>query len=222
MDEEEDFETAADNPLAVRPGEVFSPAAAAEQMRALYSQYEKGQSGLAAARQQAMQSMAERFQKAEADLRAQRFGMPSSSEQLFGISQALLSPQRFAGFAGTLDNLVPALGAISAARREGMSAKEEALAKMRAEQAALRERYLLDGQADEQKRLIDLMRVYGPLAKQPSAKTRTGFNPLTGVLTDMETGMPVTPPPPQVGEVRDGYEFLGGDPASERNWRKVR
>lgn len=32
---------------------------------------------------------------------------------------------------------------------------------------------------------------------------------------------PSVPPPPKVGEVVNGYQFLGGDPANQENWKKM-
>jgi hypothetical protein len=212
--EDEEFETAANTSvggMAGGLGQAFSPAVAAEQLAKLQQQYFAGQAGAGQARQGMMQSMAERFKKAEEDLRAQRFGMPSGAERLYALSQSFLSPQRMPGFHGMLDNVVPTLGRMASAQRESGEERDAALAKLRQEQAALKEKYALEGLDNEQKRLIELMKVYGPLAKGSSPQTT--YDPFTRTVVDKNTGTarPVTdvpaPPPPEA--VNAGLQRLG-------------
>jgi hypothetical protein len=202
MFEDDEYMTAANTSvggLQTALGAGFSPAAAAEQLQRLQAQYMQGQSGMAAGRQQSMQSMRDRFEQARNEIRSQRFGAPDLSERLFGISQALLSPRRMPGFAGTLDNLMPTLGRMATAQREGRDARAEAIAKSKAEEAALLERYGIDAMEADQKRAIDLMKVYGPLAKGQNPQTT--YDPFTGSVIDKNAGTAtpvrqVAPPPP--------------------------
>ncbi len=202
----------------VYEGGDMDPSAAGGMLAQLSQQYGALGERQAAMQQQVERSRAERLRMAEEKIRAARFGMPSSSEQLFALSAAMLAPKPYRGFAGTLSNLVPVLGDISTARRTSDEQREQALMKLR---SGYEDSTLESEQARmkaEREGLVDLMKVYGPLAKPKGRKT--GFNPVTGRLTDMDTGIPVVPPPPQVGEEREGYVYLGGDPASQTSWRK--
>jgi hypothetical protein len=172
-----------------------------------------------AARQQAEVARAERFKAAEEAIKQQRFGAPTTSQQLAALSQALLAPRRMRGFAGTLANVMPAITEPAELRAAAETKREEALRQLREQYATAGEAAMLAGLEGERKAIEPLLRTYGALAK-PS-KQRTGFNPITGELTDLDTGLPVTPPPPKIGEIRDGYKYLGGDPASQNSWRKV-
>lgn len=197
---------------------LMDPAAASGMLAQLSQQYGALGAKEASALQQIERTRAERLREAEEKIRAARYGMPSSSEQLFALSSALLSPMQYRGLAGTLSNVVPVLGGISQARRGAEDEREQALMKLRAGYTDATSESEAARIKAERASLLDLMKVYGPLAKPKGRKT--GFNPLTGRLTDMDTGVPVVPPAPQVGEERDGYVFLGGDPASQSSWRK--
>ena len=167
------------------------------------------------AQQQAYEkSAAERFEAAKARLN-QRYAGPSQADQLFSLSRALLSPRKTPGFAGTLQQVVGSFDDVSKAQRQAQIAREEQL-------AALQEQYeqgRYQRGAAGTKNITDMLKTYSALNKP--VKARTGFNPLTGKLVDMDTGLPVTPPLPRIGEVRDGYRYLGGDPASQKSWKKV-
>jgi hypothetical protein len=159
------------------------------------------------------------FEAAEAAIREKRFGAPTTSEQLFALGAALLAPRRYTGFAGTLDKIAPVFGQMDQLQRSAEAQRADALEKLRRE-------YLLG--ADESAVAAAAARREGLAKILPSVVTatkpralRTGFNPITGELVNLDTNTPVTPPPPQVGEVRDGYKYLGGDPASQTSWRKV-
>lgn len=148
---------------------------------------------------------------------AQMYAGPSTSQQLFALSKALLSPKPYRGFAGTMANISGALGDISTARDEAQRKRAQAELELQkaynaktadSDYEALKLRYQLA--SDEAEAMAK--------ANKPP---RTGFNPITGKLTDMDTGLPVTPPPPRLGEVRDGYMYIGGNPASQKSWKKV-
>lgn len=192
---------------------------AAAELRRLQQQYQQISAQEQQARQQAEQSRAARFKQAEEAIRQSRFGAPSRAEQLFAISQALLSPRSQPGFAGTLANVMPTFGQLAGAKNSAEQEREAMLQKLQQSYALQQEDTMLGGLGDQRKELLDMMRVYGPLAKPRAA--RTGFNPITGRLTNMDTAEPITPPPPRVGEVRDGYRYLGGDPAQQTSWQKV-
>lgn len=170
--------------------DVMDPTAAASELSRLSQQYGALGQQEAAARQAYERTRAERLRAAEERIRAARFGMPSSSEQLFALSSAFLSPKRYRGFAGTLNNIVPTLGSLATAKRESESAREQAMLKLRDQYAPSGDEELQRIQ-DERKNLLDLMKIYGPMAKPQ--KPNTGFNPLSGRLTDMATGEVITP-----------------------------
>lgn len=86
----------------------------------------------AALRQQAANRQ-EQFKAAEEAIRQQRFGAPTTSQQLFALSQALLSPRPYRGIAGTLANVVPALGKMSTLQSDAESQRNAALEKLRRE-----------------------------------------------------------------------------------------
>lgn len=146
---------------------------------------------------------------------AQAYAGPSVSQQLFALSKALLSPKPYRGFAGTMANVSSALSDVAKTREE--ASRKRALAEMELKSS-------FDKNAtDDYYEALKLRYQIGK-AQQDAAKPqkqRTGFNPVTGQLVDMDTGLPVSPPPPKVGEVRKGYRYLGGDPASKNSWQKV-
>lgn len=160
------------------------------------------------------QSMAEAYKAAEQRLMAKYAG-PSTADQLFALSRAMLSPRKVPGFKGFLGNVVSSFDDMAQAQRKADAAREEALSSLRLEQIKAQNAARM-GQG---KTLTDLMRVYATLNKP--AKPRTGFNPVTGELVDMDTNMPVKPPPPKIGEIRKGYRYIGGEPASPSSWKKV-
>ena len=182
------------------------------------------ESGLSAARaaiarRQALQRDQQAYYDQMAKQLAERRTGPSTSEQLFELSAALARPTTVRGFSGVLNNVMPVLQQQAKASREGKENRMEAL---NALQMAQRKAAL--GLADTE---VDTEVSLAKLLAKPAAKPRTGFNPLTGRLMNMDTGEPIAapaaaPPPPAVGEVRDGYQYLGGDPASPSSYRKVK
>ena len=172
--------------------DVMDPQAASGMLAKLSGQYGALGEREAAAMQQVARSRAERLREAEEKIRAGRYGMPSSSEQLFALSAAMLSPKPFRGLAGTMSNILPVLGDISQARRTSDEGREMALAKLRAGYADDTETSDLARIKAERAGMLDLMKVYGPLAKP--RKANNAFNPQTGRLTDTDTGEIVETP----------------------------
>ncbi len=198
-------------------GGSVDPALAGQMLSQLTQRYTGLDTREAQARQLVERTRADRLREAEEKIRAARFGMPSRSEQLFALSASLLAPKPYQGLAGTLANVIPTLSGISSARRDAEEQRQLALMKMR-EQYAGGDQDLARIKA-ERESLVDLMKIYGPLAKPKDR--RTGFNPVSGRLQYMDTGESVAPPLPKIGEVRDGYQYIGGNPAMETSWQKV-
>lgn len=159
------------------------------------------------------------FEAGLEEIKRRRYGAPTTSEQLAALSQALLSPRRQRGIAGTFANLAPVFGQMASLQTSAEEKRAEAEQRLRQQYASDTDAAMLAALEVEGEALEPLIRAYGALAKP--AKQRTGFNPVTGALVDMDTGLPVTPPPPEIGEVRGGYKYLGGDPAAQTSWRKV-
>lgn len=189
-------------------GLSVTPNSYMQQGRDLQRDFEVAQRQLAKRREaqyMAQQRMAE-----------QQFAGPSRTEQLLALSNAFFQPPQYRGFAGTMANVLPALQQITQARRTAEQQRAEALMR-------LQQQYQTSQAEDRAATLANRLAIYkaqAPLVKP--ARTRTGFNPVTGQLTDLDTGLPIKPPPPSVGEIRDGYRFMGGDPASQSSWQKVR
>jgi hypothetical protein len=159
------------------------------------------------------------FAAAMERLRAERTG-PTTAEKLFAISSALSRPTRTGKFVETLGNVGSVLGAQEKAAREAQM-----------ERAAMLEKYGMGQSAatleDLKTRLAGAQRMYQTAAAAETAagKRRTGHNPVTGVLEYLDTGERVMSPVaalPRIGDVREGYEYIGGDPAQQTSWRKVR
>lgn len=171
-----------------------------------------------ALRQQAANREAQ-FKAAEEAIRQQRFGAPTTSEQLFALGSALLAPRRYRGLAGTLDKINPVFGQMEQLQRSSQSQRAQALENLQREYATAADEGRVASASAQREGLGKILPSVVSATKPQ--KQRTGFNPISGRLLDMDTGLPVTPPPPQVGEIRDGYKYLGGDPAAQTSWRKV-
>jgi len=170
------------------PGLVpTNPAAAA-----LLSKYETAMGAESSALQQAARSREARFKAAEEAIRKQRFGAPTQSQQLFALSQALLSPRQYRGLAGTLANVVPALGEMSSLQSKAESQRTAALEQLRQQYAT----------ADADARVAMASAQREGIGKiLPSVLTATGaanrsrfaveINPDTGVETFKNFAVPV-------------------------------
>lgn len=112
----------------------------------------------------------------------EKYAGPKRSEQLFALSQAMLSPRDTPGFGGFLANVTGALGANAKAVRDAEQAREEQL-------LALQQQYQ-QGEAARMaarpKTAADIAAKY--IAATKPEKRRTGFDPITGELKDMDTG----------------------------------
>jgi hypothetical protein len=199
---------------------VMDPTVAGGMLSQLSKQYATLGEREAAALQQVEQSRAARLRAAEERIRAMRFGAPSSSEQLFALSSSMLAPMPYKGLAGTLSNLVPTLGKISSAKRNADESREEALLKLREGYDETGSESALARTTAERKGILDLMRVYGPLAKPKGRKT--GFNPIDGRLQDMDTGEEIETPqqilarvPPQA--IKTLQTYLANPAADEQS-----
>ena len=141
----------------------------------------------AIARRQALQRDQQAYYDQMAKQLEQRRTGPSTSEQLFELSAALARPTTVRGFSGVLNNVMPVLQQQARAKREGMEGRTEALNALQMAQMKVKQG-LADTEVDTELALAKLM-------AKPVAKPRTGFNPLTGELVDMNTGRPVTDAP---------------------------
>lgn len=155
-----------------------------------------------------MASLSGIFEQANNALRAKLDRGESKGERmerLLTLAAALGQPTKTGSFGEQLGNLN--LGLVSSLQgpRERREKLEEQLAANQQAQALA---------------LAKLKAEYAIESAKPRAR-RTGFNPVTGVLMDLDTNMPVMPPAPKIGEVRDGYEYTGGSPGEPSSWRKV-
>ncbi len=137
-----------------------------------------------AARGEARNYRRQLFEQGRAALEARRMG-PSRAEQLFALSAAFAAPQRYKGFGGMMANVAPTLAGIAGATRES---KEDYASQLQ----KLQQQYM-SGEIDDRQSGINsqrqMLQTLASLEKQP--KRRTGFNPITGELVDMETNAPI-------------------------------
>lgn len=134
--------------------------------------------------EQAREDTAKRlYEEAQQRIAERNRGM-SQSEKLFAISQALLAPRKFTGIGGTLGKLSGAFGGIASADREARMAREAELEKLRSSyEMGVAERGTRRAQT-----AADLVRAGAPLLKE-----RTGFNPVTGQLQNLDTAEVIGP-----------------------------
>lgn len=149
----------------------------------LLSQLSVAYGGMGKAQQAQRQARQQLLQQATEELKQRRYG-PSLAEQLFALSGAFATPTR-GGFGGVMSNVMPVLGQMAAARREGQQTREDKL-------MALQRQYMMDeagADVDAAKNQIAALRVAAQMSKQP--KARTGFNPVSGRLYNLDTGQEV-------------------------------
>lgn len=128
----------------------------------------------------------QRFERAAAELEQRKYG-PSRAEQLLALSAAFAAPRRYKGFGATLENILPVLGQTAAARRQGDQTRADAMLE-------LEQRYAqagMDSEANALKGREGMLRTLAALAKEK--KRRTGFDPVSGDLKDMDTGELISP-----------------------------
>lgn len=130
-----------------------------------------------------------------------------SQANWFNLAAQLMKPTMSGSVVENLGGAFGYLGSEAAKRQDLLAALQE----KRAELAQKYDIAMLNAASGMEEK-----RIAAEQKRRP-----TGFNPVTGVLTYLDTNEPVTPPPPQIGEVRKGYRFKGGDPAVQSNWEKV-
>lgn len=134
----------------------------------------------------AEQRAKDRFARGALDIQ-QMYGGPDTSQMLFALSNALLSPTKYRGFGGTMSNISQALQQIGQQRTSAEQKRGEALANLRASYA--------EGIDDREYKSLDARTKLLKLqqdAEQAASKRRTGFNPVTGELVDMDSGAPIS------------------------------
>lgn len=129
------------------------------------------------------------YEAARNEIQNRRIG-PSRSEQLFALAAAIGKPTLGRSFGEIMGNINPALGDMQKTQREAEQKRADAL-------FALKSQYLMGDRANQLANLEEerkVLALYGPtVAAQMKPKTqRTGFNPITGTLVNMDTGQPVT------------------------------
>lgn len=140
----------------------------------------QGLTGLQSLAQTERQSITDLYNQIEQSI-AKRYRAPDFNDLLVAIGTGMMTPpgeNDRGGFMGSLQRGLQGVGAYAQNRR----AYEDEMNKMRSQLeiqqakdlAGLRQRYLA-----------------GAAALMKPAKPRTGFNPLTGVLTDLDTGRPI-------------------------------
>lgn len=116
------------------------------------------------------------------------YGGPTTSETLFALSRALLAPRQFTGFGSTLGKISGAFGDIDQQRRAAQQKRAEAQMLLQSSSADRMEGIEKDSLSNQ----IELADIEARYKRPP--KLRTGFNPVTGALIDMDTGLPIEVP----------------------------
>ena len=124
---------------------------------------------------------------------------PSFSERMYQLSSAFFAPTSTRGFSGVAGNVLPVLASQQKAQREGEVKREDALSALAAAQLVQREG-LADQAVDTELELFKLANKRRP----------TGFNPVTGVLSYLDTNEPVNP------------SAAGAKPVAERPKTEIR
>lgn len=148
----------------------------ARALRPEYVDWLKRSQGLSE-RQQAQR--AAMFEQGQQNIQ-QMYGGPTTGDTLLSLSQALLSPRRYRGFGGTMYNVSQALGGIGQQETEAKRRREEALFNLQQSYTTGE----MQGERTALDRELELLKI-----KEP--RRRTGFNPITGDLQDMDTGEPI-------------------------------
>lgn len=183
-----------------------------QQVRDAYTQEQE-------ARRRIAQQRAAQFQQAQETIRQSRLGAPSRAQELFALSQAFLSPKPYKGFAGTLANVVPALGQISGAKTAADEKRQQMLMTGQQQFDNERAQMALDELSEKRKMLMDLGKYYQPMLKAPP-RPRVVFSPELGgnVNLDTNTVAQVRPEPP-VSEVQALARYMADPTASQENKR---
>jgi len=134
------------------------------------------------AKQDAMRR--QQLERATQMLQQRQIG-PTLSERLLALSAAFAQPSRTRGLAGVLGNVMPVLAEQTSMQRQGDQMRADKL--MELENAYQNQQ--LTGQQQSLAQQLALLKTMAQYGKQP--RRRTGFNPITGDLQDMDTGEPI-------------------------------
>lgn len=173
---DEDLETEDMNPEGAAALGGLDPQA---QLAALFARYPAIEKQRQAERQRIKAAKAARFEAARADIEQRRFGAPSPSQQLYALSAALLSPRKQPGIAGTLANVVPALGEMSSLQSKAESQRADAMRQLREQYAIDTEDDVIKALEAESAAVREQMKILAPLAKPA--------DPFKGAVYDPET-----------------------------------
>jgi hypothetical protein len=141
---------------------------------------------------------------------------PSTSERLFQLSAALARPTSVRGFSGVMNNVMPVLQEQAKAAREGEEGRAEALNALQMAQMQGAQTLAAQDTANA----LTMAKITAAAGKRRTALDT--FGRLRDLTTGAVIGTDAPLPPPAIGEVRDGYEYLGGDPKLPASYRKVR
>ena len=131
------------------------------------------------------------YDKARDAILAQRVG-PSSSEQLFALAAAIGKPMVNPSFGGVMSNVGATMGDISRATREAQVSRADALARLEQSMVSGTQAAQLAELEGRRKTLQAQAPILAAQMRAANKPQRTGFNPLTGTLTDMDTGLPIS------------------------------
>lgn len=132
---------------------------------------------------------AKQFQDAKQQI-ASMYAAPTRADLMGALGQALLAPRPYGGFAGTLYNVNKALGGFSQREAEARQQRQQALAQLNATANAETNKEVANALAMKYRALTAQALAN---AKAAAAKPRTGFNPVTGQLVNMDTNEPIQP-----------------------------
>lgn len=173
---------------AASPQEMPSPMGALPSLQDWYGEQVRYNRELESKQNAVNSRRADYYRQAEEELKQRRFG-PSRSEQLFQLAAAIAKPTYDRSFGSVLANVTPALAEMAKANRAAEEERSLAAQKLREEALTSGENSELAMLALRQKNAAAM----GPVitaaekAKAPP-KVRTGFNPVTGELVNMDTG----------------------------------
>ena len=136
--------------------------------------------------QQQIKQANDTYAAAEARLRASR-NQGMSASDLFKLSSAFFTPTRNSSFMGTLANVTPVLGGITDAQEAAQRAYPAQL--LAAQQQ--RQNDIMAAQSGTLKTSIPILEKQAEMAK--SRAIRSAINPLTGMVTNLDTGQIITP-----------------------------
>lgn len=223
---EDDLDMEDNNPFAEGMGALDARGAYSSLLQQMPGVLQEEQ----AERQRIAASLAERYKIAEEAIRQQRFGAPTTSQQLAALSQALIAPRRMRGFAGTLDNILPALTAPAGLRAEAETKREAALRQLREQYDVATDAAGLAGIQARRAAIEAQMKGLAPLVK-PNTAAAYAYAPDRGGYVP-KPGIGDLPPMPKMDafgnyviEFQQQIEYLppntrivlpGGDPNSPR------